>query len=448
LPINRKDKEGNPTNLLDFDIETDGGADFVARRWLSLSHRSSMIWCHRAGESLREEIRTPRVAYAFGVSFLAYLNSQDPEGLIVVLKSLFELLSPIAKPFISHKWLEETDVFSGWQPCQMGLASFVAGIGKELEETHWNLQRVLIYQQPEGLPSNLDKQFLPTPEFVDYAIRTMGAFVSENHQACLPWSQLVSSEYLYSDAEPGRFERRLRALMESRFGWRVDVSSDDLPTRILCNVVASFTIANLLLKNLTNRIDQSPSLKMLDREGVFWTQDHAEDESLMNQAIKTFDVMLSWRSGVASALFLEDASGRRTIVYVGESTEKEVIEKLHVLVCEAYLPVRCVNCYLVQFENDGQPLPRIDNVFFLCAEFRGKPWADTFELSFDQIKGYSLGTEIGQIIDSQFLTDSLATGWYQRVIETVNSSITEDQCFNARKELIEKFDTMEVWNFP
>jgi len=448
LPTNRKDSAGNPTDLLNFDSGSEGRSDGEAGRVLSLSHRISIIWLQRAGERLRDEIRTPHLAYGFGLSFMAYMRSVDPDGFLAVLGSLFEFLSPLAKPFTLNAWLEESGVFSGWEPCQVGLVGFVAGIGRELEETHWNLQRVLIYEQREGLPTNLDKQYLPTTEFVDYAVRTMRAFVSDNHQAYLPWNQLIGSEFLYSDAEPDRFEKRFRILMESRFGWRVDVSSDDLPTTILRNVVASFTIANLLLKNLTNRIDLSPSLKMLDREGLFWTQDHAGEESLMKQAIKTFDVMLSWRSGPASALFLEDATGRRTIVYVGESSDKKLIESLYVLVCEAFLPVRCVLCYPVRQDGDLQFLPNGEMVIFLNAELMNKPWANFYELVLDPKKGFSLGNAIGHMVDSDYIENVLVTGWYPRVIETVATSITEDQCFNARRELIEKFDTIENWYFP
>ena len=443
MPEVRKDGDGGPATLLNLEREasTVDGPDIGDV--LLLRHRFDMMWCQRVGECLREEIRTPRHAYVFADSATRTFVKLDPEGFSRILDALLTTKSPIAYIFSSGSFIKRLNGFEGYEPFQIALLGFTSGLDPKLDELLWNLQRVLYYKQPGGVPINLDKQHLPTPMFIEFADPVLTNFLHTNRTSYLSSTQLISSEYVLAKAGEQQALLQLHELMDKRYGFLPSLDSDSKPLSLLTNVAAFYTLCCLRIRNLTNRINDLPSLHMTDDVGLLWTRDVDRAQPLLDEAIQCFDVMLSWRLGATWGLFLESESGFVQRVYVGDSSEHAVAEELFAKICTAYRPVRCVVAFLtVGRIVKGPDEETSPDVAFLCIERSGDVFIDVFRSGFDLERGQFLGKFLGRISDVQVTQGAFTTVQSALLAPHEDASVAA-----AREELGAMFPPAEEWQF-
>ena len=268
LPTGRKDCDGGPASLLNLEWEANSADGPDVDAVLLLRHRFDMMWCQRVGECLREEIRTPAHAYAFADYVTHGFLKFDPEGFSRILGKVIEKKSPIADMFASKELGGQLNGFEGYEPFQIALLGFTSGLDPKLGELVWNLQRVLFYKQPSGKPINTEKQFLPTPLFLEFADPVLTNFLHVNRTSYLHSTRMIASEYVLAKAGETQTAFQLRKLMDKRYGFLPSLDSDAAPLNLITNAAAFYTLCCLRIRNLTNRIDDFPTLRMVDDAGL------------------------------------------------------------------------------------------------------------------------------------------------------------------------------------
>lgn len=443
LPADRVDSDGKPAHLLDLEWEASTVTGSDIDDVLLLRHRFDVLWCQRVGESLREEIRTPRHAYAFANTVTHGFLKFDPEGFTRILDKILGKKSPLAYMFSSGNFMHELNGLDGYEPFQIALLGFTSGLDPKLGELVWNLQRVLYYKQPGGVPINLDKQYLPTPLFLAFAEPVLTNFLHVNRSSYLNSTRLIGSEYVLAKSGEQHATFQLHELMDKRYGFLPSLDSDTHQLNLLTNVAAFYTLCCIRIRNLTNRINDLPSLRMVDDVGLLWTRDIEEAQPLRDEAIQCFDIMLSWRLGATWGLFLETESGFVQRVYVGDSSEHADVEKLFTTICTAYRPVRCVVAFMTNGRvvkgEDGETSP---DVCFLYFEGGEEVSIDIFRSGFDLERGQFLGKFLGRVSDAQ-----MTQGAFPAVQSALNAPHDDAIAAMARVELAEMFPPAEEWEF-
>ena len=443
LPENRADSDGQPAHLLDLEWETRTVTGQDVNDVLLLRHRLDMLWCQRVGECLREEIRTPRHAYAFANYVTHGFLKFDPEGFIKILDVILTKKSPFAYLFSAYSFIKQLNGFEGYEPFQIALLGFTSGLDPKLGDLVWSLQRVLYYKQHGGVPINLDKQYLPTPMFLEFAEPVLTNFLHVNRRSYLSSIQLIGSEYVLAKVGEQYATFQLRELMDKRYGFLPSLDSDTPLLNLLTNVAAFYTLCCMRIRNLTNRINDLPSLRMFDDVGLLWTRDVEEAQPLRDEAVQCFDIMLSWRLGATWGLFLETESGFVQRVYVGDSSEHTDVEELFAKICTAYRPVRCVVACLTEGQVvKGQEEETSPDAAFLCIEQGGEVFIDIFRSGFSLERGQFLTKFLGRVSDVQVTQSSLA-----KIQSALLAPHDEASVVAARAELAEMFPPAEDWQF-
>jgi len=442
IPKNREDHIGEPATLLNLDWEktpfTDSNVDDV----LLLRHRFDLLWCQTLGESLRTEIKTPRHAYVFANYLTHGFIKFDPEGYTRILNKLLWKRSPFVLMFTSEYYVIEKDGLVGYEPFQIALHGFSSTLDPKLGESLWNIQRVLFYKQPSGDPINLEKQHLPLTLFLEFSFPIIMDFIENNIARHIELNQLIASEYLFrSDGyEP---LKQLINLMEARYGFTSGLDNKSKPLNLLMNAACFYTTCCLKIRNLTNRISELPTLRMLDDIGFLWAHDEEQLETLREEAIQCFNVMLSWRSGESWGLFLETEAGFIQRAYIGDTSKYEEVDDLFSKICTAYQPKRCVIAFWThRAQESEEKIEDRNEVLLLNIERDGPTRCDIFKGETDLQRGRYLGEYLGTIEEESF-----CKAYFTKV---QNSLSTKSDFEIVKKEQIELLKGMafpNAWNF-
>jgi hypothetical protein len=442
MPESRLDSENNKTELLNLDWRHDlrdkGNVKKVSDV-LMLRHRFDLLWCQKLGESLRPEIRNPIHAFAF-VEYLTHGFAKfDPEGYSSILNSILIGKSPFAAVFSSRFFVMERNGLEGHEPFQIALLGFMANQDPKLGEQLWNLQRILFYKQPGGEPVNLDKQFLSLTSFLRFYLQQINDFIDLHRDSFLDLSKLVAAEYLYrsSDVEP--IDQFLE-ILEKRYGFNDSEFEFETPTAVLINAAAFYTTCCLKIRNLTNQINKLPTLKSLDEFGFIWTRDITVGQTLRDEAILCFEVMLSWRWGASWALFIETKHGFFQRAYVGDTSNYSDVDNLFSELCIAYSPVKCIVCFWTHRQLDAGSIE--EEVVFLNLIKNGVCFAEIFQGRSDVKIGRSLGDFIGTSEDPK-----LISSYFPKLQNSFMFKFESEFIETKQDELIDLFPPSRNWNF-
>lgn len=439
---NRFDHIGDPTTLLDLDWENEQVTGQNIDDVLLLRHRFDLLWCQTFGESLREEIRTPIHAYVFASSLTHALNKYDPQCYSGILNKLLWKQSPFVRMFTSIQFVNESNGLANYEPFQIAFRGFLSDDNLELGEALWNLQRLLFYKQPDGAPINLDKQDLPLTSFFEFSTPLVVGFIDEHMPRHAELSRIVASEYLFRSHEYGPHSQ-LYSLMEDRYGFTSELENESKPLNLLMNAASFYTVCCLKIRNLTNRISELPTLRMLDDIGFLWTRDVEQVQPLRDEAIQCFDVMLSWRSGASWGLFLETESGFIQRAYIGDKSEYAEVDDIFAKICCAYQPKRCVIAFWThrtqEIEGKNQD---INEVAFLNIERDGSICCEVFNGETDSQRGRYLGEYKGTIKEQSFCKN-----YFVKAQSSFFNIVNKEFVKKDQIELLEFIAFPNAWNF-
>ena len=442
MPEDRVDSENQKAELLNLDWQNEADNQDKIENIndvLCLRHRFDLLWCQEIGESLRSEIRNPIHAFVL-VDYLTHGFSKfDPEGYSRILHSISQRQSPFAAMFSSRYFVFERNGLKGYEPFQIALLGFTANLMPKLGEQLWNLQRVLFYQQPEGIPINLEKQTLPLLEFIKFSLPLITDFIDLHRGSFLETGNLIATEYLYRSSEFQAFDQFFDTL-DKRYGFRVSAENEHKTTTLLVNAAALYTISCLKIRNLNNKISNLPTLRALDDIGFLWARETLVNQILRDEAILCFDVMLSWRYGASWALFLETEHGFFQRAYVGDTSEYQDVDDLFSKLCVAYAPVRCIAAFWTHRLHDDKNL--VQEVVFLNLVRGSVTFAEVFEGLSDNNAGRSLGDYLGFIDNQQF-----TAAYFPKLQESFQSLFSIEDIKIRQDELIELFPPARIWNF-
>lgn len=440
MPISRFDNENQSTELLNLEWQQDvtNQKEIIdIDDLLYLRHRFDLLWCQKVGESLREEIRNPIHAFVLADYLSHGFIKFDPEGYSRILHSITSRLSPFPKIFSSRYFVIERNGLEGHEPIQIALLGFMNN--SELGERLWNLQRVLFYKQPDGIPINLEKQYLPIGEFIEFSLPLITEFIDNNRPSYLNTSKLVATEYLYRNSDDEPFDQFFD-ILEGRYGFPESGVEEEKPMMLLINAVSFYTVSCLKIRNLTNRISKCPTLKMLDDIGLLWSREILPNQSLRDEAIHCFDVMLSWRFGASWGLFIETEHGFFQRIYVGDTSEYTDVEKLFSEICIAYSPIRCVIAFWSHRQDDAGDV--IEEVVFLNLAKDSVSRAEVFQGISDYDFGRGLGKYIGYTEELQMIK-----GYFSKLQDIFFRTFSSEIIRSKQDELIKLFPTASNWNF-
>ena len=445
LPVNRTDANGAPTTLLDLEWATESSDDRPIEALLLTRHRFDMHWCQFAGEQLRPELRTPEIAYAFADYVADGLRQFDPTGFAHILRALLGKPSPFVASFTS-KLFVNGDHLRGLEPFQVALQTFISNL--EIAEHIWSFQRVLLYKQPSGEPINLDKQFLPTADFVDFMKPILENLVAIERHKLTAYTAHIADEYLWDCLESPRSDHQLIRLMRDRYGFELGLTNESLPLRLLMNGAAFYTQICLLLRNVTNRLSLIPSMQNTDGYGLIWNRDASDEKTLRTDAIECFDVMLSWRTGAAWGIFLKTQDGRIRRGYLGMGVELADARHLFSLFCAAYEPSHAIFAYITHPDDtasDEKASSQQKVAFLELArdQLHGSMGVDLFDFMVSKEQGQQLGEYLGRL-SSKESWESL----FPEIQSLMFSPVPEDQKKAAQEELSYAAEPGFQWNFP
>ena len=443
MPESRVDSENNKTELLNLDWHNNEFKDKQNLKSVSevlfLRNRFDLVWCQKVGESLRADIRNPIHAFVF-VDYLTHGFAKfDPEGYSRILDSLFSRQSPYAAVFSSRFFVIERNGLEGHEPFQIALLGFMANLDPKLGEQIWNLQRILFYKQPGGEPINLDEQFSPLSNFLNFYLPKINNFIDEHRDSFLDLSKLIATEYLYRSADVEPFDQFFE-ILEKRYGFANSAFDSETPTAVLLNAAAFYTTSCLRIRNLTNQIHKLPTLKSLDDIGFLWTRNIPVGQNLRDEAILCFDVMLSWRYGASWALFLENGDGFFQRAYVGDTSEYLEVDNLFSDLCIAYSPVKCVVCFWTHRQLKDGSIE--EEVVILNLIKNGICFAEVFQGLSNAEVGRSFGEFVGTSDDPKFIS-----AYFPKLQSSFVSEFEPDAIDSKQQQLIDLFPPSRIWNF-
>lgn len=235
MPLERTDSSGMPAALL--NLQWDAGPEIgpTVDEVLLLRHRFDMLWCQRVGECLQEEIKTPKHAFVFAEYVTHGFIKFDPEGFTRILNGLLDKKSPFSSVFSSKSLVKQLNGFEGYEPFQIALLGFSSG---QLGELVWNLQRVLFYKQTDGTLINIDKQYLASSLFLEFAAPVITNFINIHRNSYLNSGLLIASEYDLANAGESQPFDQLVETMEKRYGILLSPDSESKSLNLLANVAA------------------------------------------------------------------------------------------------------------------------------------------------------------------------------------------------------------------
>lgn len=439
IPKDRADGKGETAFVLNLDWQDKPIVNPEIGKKLLLRHRFDLHWCQKVGESLRDEIKTPACAYAFADYVAQAFNVVDPEGFSRILHGLLWHPSPFVRTFCSKYFAIERPELERDEPFQIALLGFMGGMDPALGEELWNIQRLLFYRQPGGEPFNLEKQFVASGEFLEFCLPLVTDFIDKNRLHFLQVGKLVSSEYLFRSAGFNPFDH-FSELMNIRYGFAPDLEVDSKPLALLVNAAIFYTLCCLKIRNLSNKIDELPTLRMLEDSGSLWARDAVEKGNLLHEATTCFDVMLSWRFGASWALFLETEHGFIQRVYVGDSSDYQQVEEFFAKICAAYVPSLCVVAFWAHRPAGGGSI--IEEVFFLTLARAQAPRLDVFQGESSVERGRFLGSYAGHSEDEQ-----LCGNYFPKLRGLFMTLPTLDIVESAQNTLLEIIPSFSAWNF-
>jgi hypothetical protein len=440
MPLDRKDANDDAASLLNLFWQDEPIDSPHVDTALRLRHRFDLMWCQRVGECLREEIRTPLHAYVFANQVTHGFSRFDPEGFARILAVLLSKKSPLVSTLTSKKFVKDSKGFDGYEPFQIAMLGFVP---QAIGEGIWNLQRVLFFAQPGGKPINMEKQYLQTDSFIDFADPLIEKFINRQKDAYFKLGCEIASEYILRSNDPGQHFAQLKSLLDARYEFSYFEENVSRPQTLLMNAAAFYTLCCMRIKNVANQISKLPSLRMVGDLGLLWTRDVEHSELLLHDAVQCFDVMLSWRYGAAWGLFIETTNGFTQRVYVGESTEIKGIASLLTQICVAYHPKKCVLAFLTNsFPREGDPPGDNLKCLFLSLERGTDPVLDVYRTRADLLTGLSLKDYLGRF-------DGLS--YCQAPFDEIYSAITDDldlsEVIEMQEYLIENLAGKDEWQF-
>jgi hypothetical protein len=442
MPVNRLDGENQVAELLNLDWQNDlkdAGENDKIRNQLFWRHNFDLLWCQKIGESLRSEIRNPIHAFVLVDYLTQGFGKFDPEGYSRILHSISSRKSPFVAIFSSRYFVIERNGLQGYEPFQIALTGFMANLDPKLGEQLWNLQRILFYKQPGGIPFNLDKQFLTLSEFIEFSLPLITDFIDGNRNSFVDTGKLIASEYLYRSSEFQPFDQFFD-LLEERYGFSDNLNINEIPTLLIVNAVAFYTTCCLKIRNITNKIFTLPTLRMLDDIGLLWTRELPLNQNLRDEALLCFDVMLSWRSGASWALFIETDNGFFQRAYVGDTSSYSDVENLFSEICIAYSPVKCVVAFWTHRQHGVDAVK--EEVVFLNLIKDEIPFVEVFEGLSDDKLGRSLGGYVGLSDDSK-----ITSSYFQKLQNIFNSQFSFEEIKEKQNEIIGLFPPSINWNF-
>ena len=439
VPKDRMDGKGEAAVVLNLDWQDEPVANPEIGKILLLRHRFDLHWCQQVGETLRDEIRTPICAYAFADYVAQAFNIVDPEGFSRILHGLLRHPSPFVRTFSSKFFVIEQSALERHEPFQIALLGFMGGMDPRLGEELWDIQRLLFYKQPGGEPFNLDKQFVEPGEFLEFSMPIVADFIDKNHLRFLEVGKLVASEYLFRDAGCNPLDQ-FYELMNVRYGVASDLEVDSKPLLLLINAAIFYTLCCLKVRNLSNRIDELPTLRMLEDTGTLWARDIVEKEDLLHEATTCFDVMLSWRFGASWALFLETEHGLIQRVYVGDSSDYQQVEEFFSKICAAYVPNTCVVAFWTHRPVGSGNI--VEEVFFLTLARDQAPRLDVFRGESSVERGRFIGEYSGYSED-----EKLCGVYFPKLHSLFMTLPTSDIVESAQNALLEVVPSFSAWNF-
>jgi hypothetical protein len=228
--------------------------------------------------------------------------------------------------------------------------------------------------------------------------------------------------------------------MNIRYGFTPDLEVDSKPLALLVNAATFYTLCCLKIRNLSNQIDELPTLRMLEDSGSLWARDAVEKENLLHEATTCFDVMLSWRFGASWALFLETEHGFIQRVYVGDSSDYQQVEEFFSKICAAYVPSLCVVAFWAHRPAGGGSI--IEEVFFLTLARTQAPRLDVFQGESSVERGRFLGSYAGYSEDEQ-----LCGNYFPKLRSLFMTLPTLDIVESAQNTLLEIIPSFSAWNF-
>jgi hypothetical protein len=443
MPAERKDSEGNSTQLLNMAWQEGPVEGPSIEEVMLLRHRFDMMWCQRVGECLREEIRTPKHAYVFADYVTDGFSKFDPEGFARILSALLYKKSPLALMFSSKHFLKESHGLKSIEPFQIALRGITAGLDYRLDEQLWNLQRTLFYKQPGGEPIHLDKQYNELTSFIEFAAPIIENFIDAHKASYLDFSRYVASEYILKTGDKSQLHEQLFTLLDERYGITCDFESNNISQNLLMNAASFYTLCCLCIRNLTNQNTQEPKLRMLDGKGLLWAREVEQPQSLTNEAVQCFDTMLSWRFGSACGLFLKMADGFIQRIYIGDMSKYEDIVELFSMICTAYRPVQCVIAYVAKDSYlNGDVSEEIDIAIFLTINLDGSTGADIYSCKESLERGVFLDEYLGHSDNDKF-----CKGSFDKVRDSLLDQLDPTKAAKMQIELIDEFATAEAWQF-
>jgi hypothetical protein len=445
LPVNRTDANGALTTLVDREWAAESSDERPIEALLLTQHRFDMHWCQFAGEQLRPELRTPEIAYVFADYVADGFRHFDPTGFAHILRALLRKPSPFVASFTS-KFFVNGDHLRGLEPFQVALQTFISNL--QIAEHIWSFQKVLLYKQPSGEPINIDKQFLPTGDFVDFMKPILENLVAIERHKLTAYTAHIADEYLWDCLESPRSDRQLIRLMRDRYGFELDLTNESLPLRLLMNGAAFYTQICLLLRNVTNRLSLIPSMQNTDGYGLIWIRDESDERTLSEDAIECFDVMLSWRTGAAWGIFLKTSEGFIQRAYFGRGVDAVEANRIYKLFCAAYEPSHLLLAYVASISATIEPEGGDDIrhvAFFELTRDRSSEQVgiEIFELIEDAVDGQRRGKYLGRIRSRETLENS-----FPEIQTLMFSPIINKEKHAARAELIQAAAAGFPWSFP
>jgi hypothetical protein len=413
---------------------------------LTSRHQFDIWLCQSIGESLRSSIRTPLHAFVLSNTTAKMLVRINEDWINIIVNAILRKLSPLVGVLSAVDGIEEQNGYLGYEPFQIALMGCMEK-SEILSHAIWDLQRLLFYSQPEGVPINLDRQFIPTPDFSLFALPVISKYINENKQYSIHLTRLVPQTYLTGTLNSRELIRKFSEEMMTRHEIDTDGEYTDKTLQLVVNAMCFKTLAFLLIRNIACREPNDIELASLDSWGLIWEISAPKNRALRSMATLAFQAMIAWRAGACTALFIEREDGSFHAFYLGdEQFEKMTFqdqESFLLKIARAYNAARLMVAFPSEaFPMKGEPVDEKLKVVLVYLDGDGSSYTDFYRCTTSATEGMMLGGYIGTMGEPQF-----SAGLLPELHDAIKQPADPGERTRLQRELIAAWGHPEAWRF-